>query len=114
MSLRRRNIDRRPRRMLLKDGPKYNNRMFREPKNKKLADIITLKSISGSEKAAKDLLALFKKSNRSYQKTIKSATVLAANRARILAKRVHNPNRRDELYKIERIYRQCYGKMKLK
>jgi len=95
--------------------PRRNGGMFSPPRHKDLAKIVTFESISAARKAAATLLKMFKSARTKKRKvTIKRATVLAANRARVLARshRIHASTKK-RLREIARIYERAAEKMVL-
>lgn len=80
--------------------------LFKPPRWKYLADIITFESPSKARKSAKEVLKDIKKSKR-RDKVLREARALqyAANRARAAAKRKNlSPEERRELKEIAEIY----------
>ena len=89
--------------------------MFRPAKHRKLAKIVTFETVKGAKKAAQRLLRMFNKARTRKQKVlIKRATVLAANRAKVSARRRNlRPRTKKRLKHIAEIYRKASKKMEL-
>ncbi len=78
--------------------------IFFPPKHKELADIITIKSISGAREAVRKIKALLRK--RKYTlKQLRAALILAGARARVIAKtRAKDPAVKRRLLQVANIY----------
>jgi len=90
-----------------------NSGMFKPPRDKTLAAIVTFRSVNAAREAARVLLRMFREARTRARKVkIKRATVLAANRARVLARnrRLHASTRR-RLREVARIYERAAEKM---
>ena len=89
--------------------------LFRPPRYKKYAEIVTFEDPASARKAARKLLHEFKSAKTRAKKVrVKKVTVYAANRARASAKRKNLSSReRKELLQIARIYERAAAKMKL-
>ncbi len=92
--------------------------LFRPARHKWLADIVCIKTPSCARKAATKLLRLFKQALRAGKRDravlIKRAVVLAANRARVSAKRRSlSVKERAELKEVARIYERAADMMVL-
>jgi len=83
--------------------------MFFEPKYKKYAKIITVKSIPKAKESLNKLSAEWKNADREKKRRIIKAATLAANRAVGMTKRKKRPLRqktKDEKLKIAKLYRE--------
>lgn len=89
--------------------------MFGPPRYQYLARIVTFRSITAAREAARLLLRLFKEAKTRAKKVrIKRATVLAANRARVLARsRSLRPETKKRLRRIAYIYERAAERMVL-
>ena len=89
--------------------------LFKPPRWKYLAEIITFENPEAAKGAVKELLREFRQAKtRAKKRRIKQATIYAANRARASAKRKNLSSReRKELEEIARIYAEAAKKMKL-
>lgn len=81
-------------------------RLFFEPKHKKIADIISIKSVEEAKKSIKKILELAKKNIRKYTpKQWRGFLILAGVRAKLLAKKKDiSPEKRKEKLKIAKLY----------
>jgi len=89
--------------------------IFFPPKYKKYAKIITIANPRDARKAANKMLVEFRKAKTRAKKVrLKKMVVLAANRAKVIAKsgRV-SPKERREMMQVYRVYREAVGKMQL-
>ena len=89
--------------------------LFRKPRWKKYARIVTFENPDAAKGAARELLREFRNAKTRAKKVrVKKVTVYAANRARASAKRKSLSSReRRELLQIARIYERAAAKMKL-
>ncbi len=88
--------------------------MFKEPKSKTLADIVKIDTVANAERSTKELLKRFESlRHRDAKIHTKRATVLAANRAALIAKRTKKPQMRTDKLRIAGLYRKAASKMKL-
>ena len=88
---------------------------YRPAHHKYLAEIITFKSVSAAEDAARRLKQLYKEAKtRDKRLTILRAVVLAANRAKVAARRhpYLKPSTRERLLKVARVYRKLADELK--
>ena len=83
--------------------------LFKPPKHKDLAQIVTFRSIKGAEEACKKLENLFKHARSKERKlTILRATQYAANRARAGAKNPKfSPSTKKKWKEIAEIYEEA-------
>jgi len=90
--------------------------LFKPPRWKYLAQIITFENPEAARGAVKELLREFRQAKtRAKKRRIKQATIYAANRARASAKRKNlSPRERRELLQIARIYERAARRMKLR
>ncbi|AGB04089.1 hypothetical protein AciM339_0224 [Aciduliprofundum sp. MAR08-339] len=88
---------------------------YKPAKHKKLAEIISLESPSKARRSVSILRRMFRRAKtRKEKRTIKQATVLAANRARAASKRKDLSRReRKQLREEADIYTQAYKEMEL-
>ena len=89
--------------------------LFKKPRWKKYAEIVTFENPDAAKGAARELLREFRSAKTRAKKVrVKKVTVYAANRARASAKRKNLSSReRKELLQIARIYERAAAKMKL-
>jgi len=90
--------------------------MFYEPpKHRKLAEIVSLESPTQARFSVRKLKDLFRHArSRKEKRTIKQATVLAANRAKAARRRKNLSTRERKQYeKIAEIYQRAYKEMRL-
>lgn len=89
--------------------------MFGPARHRKLARIVTIKSVTEAKRAAQKLLEMFRAAKSRKQKvTIKRATVLAANRALVMARRRDlHPETKRRLRKVAMVYYAAAEKMVL-
>jgi len=88
------------------------------PKHPKLAKIVCISSVECARKAAKKLVEMFKKAlkqgRRDWARVIKQAVVLAANRARVSARRRGlSTKKKRELKAVARVYEAAADRMVL-
>ena len=90
--------------------------LFKKPRWKKYAKIVTFENPDAAKGAARELLREFKSAKTRAKKVrVKKVTVYAANRARASAKRKNlSPRERRELLQIARIYERAARRMKLR
>ena len=83
--------------------------LFKPPKHKDLARIVTFRSINGAEEACRKLINLFKHARSKERKlTILRATQYAVNRARAGAKNPKfSPSTRRKWLEIAEIYEEA-------
>ena len=88
---------------------------YSPPRHRKLAQIVTFSSVGAAERAARQLVKMFEKAkSRDRKRVIKSATVLAANRAKaMLRRRDLSPAERKKYRALVRIYRAAAAKMEM-
>ena len=85
--------------------------LFKPPKHKDIAKIVSFETPSKARKAAKKLLSMMKRARRKRALVILKALNYAANRAKAAAKRRNlSPKERRELKQISKIYRQATKK----
>ena len=89
--------------------------LFKPPRWKKYARIVSFEDPKSARKAAKKLLEEFRSAKTRAKKVrVKKVTVYAANRARASAKRKNlSARERREFRQIARIYERAAAKMKL-
>ena len=88
--------------------------MFGEAKTKSLASIVKLDTLPNAKTASKKLLKRFGElKHRDAKVKLKRATVLAANRAKIIANNTKNPRIKNEKMEMVRTYRNAAKKMVL-
>ena len=89
--------------------------LFHPARYKYLADIVRIDTVENAKKAVRKLLKHFREAKTRAKKIrVKKATVLAANRARVLSKSPRiSPKERQEFREIARIYERAAAKMKL-
>jgi len=89
--------------------------IFFPPKHQKYAEIVRIDNPDAARESAKILLEEFNQAQtRAKKRTIKRATVLAANRAKAMRKKkTLSTKERRELVEVERIYRKAAEQMKL-
>jgi hypothetical protein len=90
------------------------NTIFFSPKHQYLADIVSLRSPEEAKYSANELLRLFNEAKTdAKRRRIRSATILAANRAKVMSKNERlSPKERREAAEIYRIYKKAYEAMK--
>ena len=89
--------------------------LFRPPRHKDLAEIVSFRSVEEARKAARVLKRLYLRArSRERRLTILRAVVLAANRARVFAERHPNisPEVRERLLKVSKVYRRLADRLK--
>ena len=85
--------------------------LFKPPRHKWIADIVSFETPSKARKAARKLLDIMEESRRKKALTILRALNYAANRAEAAAKRRNlSPKERQELKTISEIYREAAEK----
>ena len=89
--------------------------LFKPPRWKYLARIVKMDTVENARKAARKLLQIFREAKtRAKKRRVKQATVLAANRAKVMAGRKDlSPEERHEFSVIAKIYQAAYQRMKL-
>ena len=89
--------------------------LFKPPRYKYLARIVKMDTVENARKAARKLLSIFRSAKTRAKKVrVKKATVLAANRAKVMAGRKDlSPQERHEFSVIAKIYRAAYKEMRL-
>jgi hypothetical protein len=93
---------------------KRNGGMFGEAKNQTLSKIVKIDTVGNARKSTQELLKRFNELQRRDAKVrTKRATVLAANRAAVIAKNTKNPKMKSDKLKIAGMYRKAASKMKL-
>lgn len=88
--------------------------MFREAKSKTLARTVKIDTVENANEATKELLKRFGTlKHRDAKVHTKRATVLAATRAEMIAKKTKKPKMRRDKLRIARMYRKVAKKMVL-
>jgi len=85
--------------------------IFFPPKHKELANIITIKSVSGARKAVRKIKALLRKGKYKL-KQLRAALNLAGVRAKVIAKtKAKNPSVKRRLLQVSKIYLNAAKKL---
>lgn len=89
--------------------------LFFEARSKELSRIVSLKDVPSARKSVTKLAGMFRKAKtRGFMRRLKSATVLAANRAFAAAKRKNlSGKERVELRKVAEVFRRASKRMVL-
>ena len=88
--------------------------MFGEAKSKTLSEIVKIDTVSNARKSTQELLERFNDLQRRDAKVrTKRAAVLAANRAKVIAKNTKNAQMKRDKMKIYEMYKKAADKMVL-